>query len=313
MHRCSARFAFVSFAALIAGCAQSVASGAVKTEALPADGGDVGKSYAEFASAVAANDKARLAKFAAPDVADKGPSYFQMLGDMSARKPIGGRRQGDHATLFLQIAGSGNGNSFELWNAKLAQPNWQFENPFSSRIAISYPARPYHDCSKRAEFPCGVTTAPDSIVSGSVTLTKFDSDLYKTAPVFALFDGFAVRMFEGEGKEPKSTRIYLSSMGILPQTVTDTDLSPGTVRNALTAALLDVDVAANGKLAQAAFWQANQVKKSEIKEGIAIESNDGKRIRGRVKTSTDSMAIDVYFDIATASGCHSDDSDTCNW
>lgn len=303
----------VSVAALvvcIAACAQHSAE-PQKTEVLPADGGDLGKTYAEYAKAVDAGDKAQILKFSNPELADKGVAFFQFTGKLGTGQPIGGRQQGDRATLFVRAPTSTAQENFvSLRNATHAGSGWQFDSPLQQATA-GYGNKPFYDCSKTAEFPCGILTAPDSIVSGTILLHKYDTFVHKTAPIFVMFDGFAVRRFDEDGKTPKGTRLFLSSMGIIPEVITnDHNKDMSSVRLTLTAPLLDLDVAPDGKSAHARLTDQGTLKKIDIKDGLTIEVNDGKRIRGRLNTDIkDLAAFNLYFDMATASVCHAQSSD----
>jgi hypothetical protein len=79
----------------------------------------------------------------------------------------------------------------------------------------------------------------------------------------------------------------------------------------LSAPFLRLDVAADGKTAHAELWDHNTRKQAGITEDLTIESSDGNRIRGRLKTDLKELAkIDLYFDLATASMCYTD-GDKC--
>lgn len=289
----------ILLAACLSAFAQSPA-GPTMTTMLPADGGDLGKAYIEFASAVDAGDAARIANLADSAVGDKEAAFFQAFGKLSPRKPIGGRRQGDRATLFLQTAMDKGGGSYELWNATHTSAGWHFDSP-ENVVNFSIPNAGL-DCKTKAEFPCAVSTAPDSIVSGTVLPHKYDSYLYKKAPEFRMFDGFAVRVFDGNDKMPKVTTVFLSSMGIMPGMLTREVDEPNSVRYKLTMALLRLDVAADGKSAHVEFWNQNTRKQADVTSGLTIEAADGKRIRGRLKADVKELAnFDLYFDIGTAS------------
>lgn len=303
-------FGLAALVVCIAACAQHSA-GPQKTDVLPADGGDLGKAFAEYAKAVDAGDKAQILKLSSPELADKGVGYFQAMGKLGASQPIGGRQQGDRATLFLRAPTSNAQQTYaSLWNATHAASGWQLDSPLE-QVTVAYSSKPFYDCSKTAEFPCAITTAPDSIVSGTLSLNKYDTFVHKTAPVYVMFDGFAVRMFEENGKTPKSTRVFLSSTGVVPEMITsDHNKDVSSIRLILTAALLDLDVAPDGKSAHARYSKQGTVLNADIKDGLTIESNDGKRIRGRLNTDIkDVAAFNLYFDVATASVCHANSSD----
>lgn len=305
-------YAIAALVAGIAACAQH-STGPQKTQVLPADGGDLGKAYAEYAKAVDAGDKAQILKLSNPELADESVGFFQAMGKMGASQPMGGRQQGDRATLFLRAPTSDGQQTFaSLRNATRAGSGWQFDNPLE-QVTAKYASKPFYDCSKTAEFPCAIATAPDSVVSGTIVLHKYETFLHKTAPVYVMFDGFAVRMFDENAKTPKSTRVFLSSMGIVPEMIaSDNNEDVSNVRLTLTAALLDLDVAPDGKSAHASYSKQGTLLEADIKDGLTIESNDGKRVRGRLNTDIKDMAaFNLYFDVATASVCHAQSSD-CN-
>jgi hypothetical protein len=288
---------FVLVAIILAACGHP-AAGPVKTEVLPADGGEVGKAFVEYVNAVARGDKTQIAKLSLSEPKNSDADYFKFL--LSNDHAFGGRQQGDYATLFLQAAVSEKENGVATWNAMRTNGVWQFETPWNA-IPLSYSPKPFHDCATYLQFPCAVITAPDSVVTGTVVLHAYDTDVYEKAPEFSMLDGFAVRMV-GENKESMGTRIYLSAMGIIPETLTNYQTDADSIRYQLRGPLLDLTLGADGKTAKATLWNKNEEKKADVQGGVTIESNDGKRIRGRVKTDIkDVMAIDVYFDLAVAS------------
>lgn len=273
---------------------------AMKTEALPPDGGEVGQAYAEFASAVDAGDQARIARYVDSALADKGPAFLQAFGKLVPRKPIGGRRQGDRATLFLQTAVEKGGGPYQLWNATLTPAGWHFDGP-EDVVPFGIPD-PGLDCKGKTKFPCATSTAPDSIVSGGLVLNKYDTFVFKKAPAFRLLDGFAVRNVDEDSKALKSTTIFLSSTGIMPGMLTREVDDPNSVRYKLTSGLLRLDVAADGKSAHVEFWDHNSRKQGDVSAGLSIDTADGKRIRGALKADiTDMAKVDVVFDLGTAS------------
>jgi len=76
-----------------------------KTEALPADGGEVGNAYRELIAAYQAVDSARVNRLfdhsgSDPTPVDKARAD-SVLPDMLKVHPSGGLRLGDRATLFL--------------------------------------------------------------------------------------------------------------------------------------------------------------------------------------------------------------------
>ena len=273
---------------------------ATNTEELPSDGGEVGKAYAEFASAVDAGDEARIAKYVDSALADKGPAYLQAFGKLVGRKPIGGRRQGDRATLFLQTAVLKSGNSYELRNATRTPAGWHFDGPMDV-VPFGIPD-PGLDCNGKTKFPCALSTAPDSIVSGGLVLNKYDTFLFKKAPAVRLLDGFAVRNVDEDSKALTSTTIFLSSTGIMPGMLTREVGDSDSVRYKLTTGLLRLDVAADRKSAHVEFWDHNSRTQGDVTAGLSIDTAGGKRIRGALKADVKDVAkIDVMFDLGTAS------------
>ena len=285
------------FAACLVACAQSSA-GPAKTEVLPADGGEIGKAYTEFASAVDAGDTARISKLMDPDEADSKLSVLQAFGKLSPNKPVGGRRQGDHATLFLQI---GEG-AYKFANARHGATGWMFDSPIKQLpVGIEGDER---DCSAKADFPCALITAPDAIVSGSVTLNKYDTFIYNKPPTFWMLDGFAVRELDDDGKTLKRTSLFMSSMGIMPGIFTHATggNDPSDTRYTLAFGLVRMKVAPDGKSADIEIWNGGTEKTTKVADGLTIEVADGKRMRGRLVTDVKDVAkFDLYFDIATAS------------
>jgi len=273
---------------------------AMKTEALPPDGGELGKAYAEFASAVDAGDEAGIARYVDSAVADKGPAFLQAFGKLVPRKPIGGRRQGNRATLFLQIAVEKRGGSYQLWNATRTPAGWHFDDPVDV-VPFGIPD-PGLDCNGKTKFPCALSTAPDSIVSGGLVLNKYDTFLFKKAPAVRLLDGFAVRNVDEDSKALTSTTIFLSSTGIMPGMLTREVGDSDSVRYKLTTGLLRLDVAADRKSAHVEFWDHNSRTQGDVTAGLSIDTAGGKRIRGALKADVKDVAkIDVMFDLGTAS------------
>ena len=285
------------FAACLAACAQSSA-GPTKTEVLSADGGELGKAYIEFASAVDAGDTARISKLINPDDADSKLAVLQAFGKLSSNKPVGGRRQGDHATLFLQTGE----HAYEFVNATHGATGWLFDSPIKQLpVGIEGDER---DCTAKTEYPCALITAPDAVVSGSVTLNKYDTFVYKKPPTFSMLDGFAVRELNDDGKTLKHTSLFISSMGIMPGMFTHATGgdAPSDVRYTLAFGLVRMDVAPDGKSANIEIWNGGSEKTANVADGLTIEVADGKRIRGRLITDVKDVAkFNLYFDIATVS------------
>lgn len=284
------------FAMCLVACAQSSA-GPTKTEVLPADGGELGKAYVEFASAVDAGDTARIGKLINPDDADSKLAVLQAFGKLGSSKPVGGRRQGDHATLFLQTGE----HAYEFVNATHGATGWLFDSPMKQLpVGIEGDER---DCAGKTEYPCALITAPDAVVSGSVTLNKYDTFVYKKAPAFSMLDGFAVRELD-DGKTLKHTSLFISSMGIMPGMFTHAAGSdaPNDVRYRLAFGLVKMDVAPDGKSANIEIWDGGSEKTAKVADGLTIEVADGKRIRGRLIADVKDVArFNLYFDIATVS------------
>ncbi len=273
---------------------------AMKTEALPSDGGELGKAYAGFARAVDAGDQARISRYVDSAVAEKGPAFLQAFGKLVPRKPVGGRRQGDRGTLFLQTAAKKGGGSYQSWNATLTPAGWHFDGP-EDVVAFEIP-EPGLDCKGKTKFPCATSTAPDSIVSGGLVLNRYDTFVFKKAPAYRFLDGFAVRNVDEDSKALKSTTIFLSTTGIMPGMLTREIDDPDSVRYKLTTGLLRLDVAADGRSAHVEFWDHGSRKQGEVGAGLSIDNADGTRIRGALKADVKDMAkVDVVFDVGAAS------------
>jgi len=74
-----------------------------KTEVLPADGGDLGKAFLVLQNALKTADKAVAAKLLDPNswhLDNKEPGWFEPFSErLSQYRAVGGKRQGDRATL----------------------------------------------------------------------------------------------------------------------------------------------------------------------------------------------------------------------
>jgi hypothetical protein len=270
-----------------------------KTEALAADGGDLGKAFADLASAFKAADKTRAAKVldtAHWDLNSKQPSWFaQLNGQLSDFQPSGGRRQGNRATLFV----TSKSGYYGMLNATFAG-GWRFDSPTPTGSSLSGSAR---DCkASPAQFPCGTASAPDAQVSGTVQSHMTDPDTKKPMPPVAILDGLAVRMVDDK-KALQSTWVVLSGTGINPQMVARAE-DPDQIAGWLGYPVLKLSIAASGRSAKAEFYNGYSRQEFELSTGLTVDRQAPNRIRGTLKSDVkDVAAFDLTFDIGTASGC----------
>jgi hypothetical protein len=277
---------------------------APKVEVLPEDGGEIGKLYAELNGAYAAGDKDRAAKLLAPPQNDLSNYTGTDLKQFSSSdwKAAGGRRYGDHATLFLI-----KDDVYWVINAIRGADGWRFASLYSFDTEIIPRDANKHDCSEM-RFPCGIATAPDSQVSGTVQTHRENPNSNVISNV--LFDGFAVRMLDAKTHALRFTRILLTGTGINPRGIEQTVGLDGMTWNRRTPAVL-LDVKADGKTALLAFIDQdsaptlNDLPFVELNDGFSIDnSGTPNRIRGHLKTDIkDVAAFDVNFDLSSASQC----------
>ena len=290
--------------ALLCAACSSGAAPAAKTEVLPADGGDLGKAYADLASAFKAADKARAAKLLDPQawhLDNKDASWFaQFVSQIQDNHPVGGRRQADRATLFVVNTQP----YYAMMNATHTASGWQFDSPLATGSGFSDAPR---DCAASpTRFPCGAKSAPDAQVSGSVQSHKSNPLSNGASTPKVLFDGLAVRMLDGETKKPKFTRLLLSGTGINPQMVALSG-DVGSVKGWLIYPMLMLDIAPDGKSAKLEYFDGFSQQKLDVTDGLSIDPNTPNRIRGHLKTDAKDLAqFDVAFDLGTASDCVED-------
>lgn len=285
---------------LCAACG-STAAPPEKTEVLPADGGDLGKAYTDLVAAFKAGDKANAAKTLDTVVWNldtKQPSWFaQFVPGMQDNHPVGGRRQGDRATLFVV-------NSqpyYAMMNATHAADGWKFDSPVASGSSFGDPPR---DCAATPKrFPCGATSAPDARVSGHVLSHAAQPMDPASARPVTLIDGVAVRMLDDQSKQLKFTRLLLSGTGINPQMLALSG-NVGVVKGWLTYPLVTLDVSPDGKSAKLDYYNGSARKTLDVTNGLTIDTTTPERMRGHLKTdATDVAQFDLTFDIATTSEC----------
>lgn len=285
-------------------CSGSGATSAAKTEVLPADGGDLGKAFADLTSALAAGDKARAGKLLDPNswhMDNKQPDFLvEISKQLSDYRPTGGKRQGDRATLFVVTPQP----YYAMLDATHTGGGWQFDSPLPTGTSFSDPPR---DCAALpSRFPCAASSAPDAQVSGSVLSHRPPDPLSGAAKPVVLMDGIAVRMLDGESKALKSTKLILSAKGINPKMLALSD-EPGSVTNWLNYPLLTLNVAADNKSAKAVYFDGYSHKDIDVRDGLSIDAvtpGTPNRIRGHLKTDIKDVAqFDITFDLGTASDC----------
>lgn len=285
------RFSWLAIAAvLFAACS---APPQQKTELLPSDGGDLGKAFAELQTALAAGDDAHADKLLDPKwhVGGDGPSYSALLKDL---KPTGGKRQGDRATLFLL------GDRYAAINATRGTNGWFFDLP----TPMFFSADEKSDCTASPQrFPCGVTSAPDSQVSGRATEQYVAMSGEKKTVEMPLFDGFAVREVSVGKKAPLWTRLILSQTAVDPQVLARSG-SPRSVTGDSVCVILDI--APDGKSAHG-IYKSNTGYTGRLEfdvkegEGLSLDIGQPKRLRGHVTADIKGVKVDVTFDVGIAS------------
>lgn len=301
------RFTCIALIAAIASACAGAGGPPPKTELLPADGGELGKAFADLQSALTAVDKVRVGKLLDPDawhVDNKEPSWFTQLVDVvKDYKPTGGKRQGDRATLFVV-----HDNYYAMMNATHAANGWQFDSPLPTGSSTNEK----RDCATAPQrFPCGATSAPDSQVSGTASEPKISllSNEKKILQV-SLIDGFAVRMLKHRTKVPVSTRLVLSGTGVNPQLLALSG-DPGGVQMWLGAHVLTLDIATDGKSAHGKYDSGMGRREFDVKDskdgGLSLDTSQPNRLRGHVTADVkDAGKLDVTFDVGTASECIDD-------
>lgn len=289
-------FALGSVAALLVAAAQP--AGPARTGELPGDGGDLGKAYVELAAAMKAGDKERAGRLLDPlrwHLADKQKSWFAMFDYMDKQRPAGGRIQGDRATLFL-VQTAGNPLEFRYLSATRAAGGWQFDAP--TDFGSSFSGSETRDCAASKVFPCGARTAPDSLVTGTITPRQ---PAPGTPAGYRVIDGLAVRMVDDK-KHPVGTRVLLSIHGIYPQAVALSG-DPEEVKGWLGWPVLLLDIAPSGNSGKLEYYDGFSRKTFDIAKGLTVEAGSPDRIRGQLKAALETVAFDLRFDLAAATSC----------
>ncbi|MFI5120001.1 MAG: hypothetical protein ACHQM4_06280 [Thermoanaerobaculia bacterium] len=281
--------------------ASANAAGPVKTEVLPATGGDLGKAYVELAAAMKAGDKDRAGRLLDPrhwHLADKQKSWFGMFAYLEEMQPAGGRLQGDRGTLFLANK-AGNPLEYRFLSATRTSRGWQFDSP--TTFGSSFSKGEARDCKTSRVFPCGARTAPDSVVSGTITPRNPDPNLPAS---YRVIDGLAVQMVGAPGATPTSTRVLLSIHGITPEAVALSG-DPDEVKGWLAWPVVSLDIAKGGGSARLDSYDGMSRRSFEIATGLTLEAAAPDRVRGQLKTEIEKVVFDLYFDLAAGSSCRS--------
>jgi hypothetical protein len=289
-------FALGCCAAVLAGLANAAGPG--KTEILPANGGDLGKAYLDLAAAMKAGDKERAGRLLDPrawHLADKQKSWFLMFAEMDKSRPAGGRLQGDRGTLFL--SSPGNPLEFRYMSATRTSGGWQFDSP--ATLGSSFSKSEARDCKTSRKFPCGVKTAPDSVVSGTIVPRSPAPDM----PLkYQVIDGMAVPLVTEKGGAPAGTRVILSIHGINPEAVA-LNGDPEEVSGWLGWPVISLEVGRDGKTAKMEYYDGMSRRSFDIAKGLTVETTAPGRIRGQLKTEIEKIVFDVSFDLAATSSC----------
>lgn len=293
---------------------QEDAVSTAKMEVLPPDGGELGKAYLELIEVLKTADKVKVEKLLEPryvHLLDQAPSLFEdYYDDFSTYKKevVGGRRQGNRATLFLFGLSLSKSKTYSFINATYNKDGWQFDTPTPRG---SYPFTEWDqftgNCQKNPNlFPCAVMTGPDSQVSG--TIHSYETYRNTNTPIrtAVLLDGFAVKLIDPKTKSLKSIQVILSPTGINPEMVARCAL-PADVIERLGESTLTLDVTPDGKSAKLEYvtddgdWR----KKFDINNSeLNIDTSTPNRIRGHLKLDEkDAAKFNVKFDIGTVSDC----------
>lgn len=304
LKRTAPRLGFAPLAFLIAACCSAGPVPDGTTEVLPADGGELGRAFADLTASFKAADKVRAAKLLDPTawhLENKQASWFAQIGGQLAEyKPVGGRRQGDRATLFVVTPQP----YYAMMNASHVATGWQFDSPIPFGSSLNPSGR---DCkSSPTRFPCGAASAPDARVSGTVQSHLIDPETKSPLRPVVLIDGLAVRRVDEETKVLKSTWIVLSATGINPRMVA-LSADPDEVKGWLGHPVLTLDVAPDGKSATVEYSDGYSPKSFVVSDGLSIDTSVPHRIRGRLKTDAKAVAsFDITFDISTGCDCLAD-------
>lgn len=288
----------------VAPCAtaqKTSAVGPVRTETLPATGGDLGKAYMDLAAAMKAADKERAGRLLDPrawHLADKQKSWFGMFAEMDKSRPAGGRVQGDRGTLFL--SNPENPLEFRFVSATRTSAGWQFDSP--ATLGSSFSRSEMRDCKASKVFPCGAKTALDGAVTGTIVPRSPAPDM----PVkYRVIDGLAVAMVAAPGGAPAGTRVLLSIHGINPEAVALSG-DPDEVKGWLGWPVISLDVAKGGKAAKLDYYDGISRKSVDITKGLTFDASAPGRARGELKTEVEGVAFDVRFDLAVTNSCQTD-------
>ncbi|OQX06200.1 MAG: hypothetical protein BWK76_26520 [Desulfobulbaceae bacterium A2] len=293
------RLAFVAL--LFVACPRAGAAPGGTTEALPADGGELGKAMIELKQAFQAADKARAAKLLDPGawhLDSKESGWFARISEQLAKfSPVGGRRQGDRATLFV----ADQQPYYAMLNATRSSGAWVFDSPIPVGSRLDPSGR---DCSVLpTRFPCAATSAPDAQVAGTLQSYRVDPETKARFRPAAVLDGLAVRMVDPQTQELKSTLIVLSGTGINPAMV-GLSSEPDQVSGWLKSPVLVLEVAPDGKRAAVKYADGISPQSFEVTSGLRIDTQTPNRVRGELKTDQQGVAqFDIIFDIGTLSDC----------
>lgn len=271
-----------------------------KTEALPADGGEVGKAYNELIAAYQTVDSERANRLveqygSTPSPLEKKDADYA-LKDMLKVHPTGGVRQGDRATLFLD-----GGNWHGYYSASHVGDAWVFDS--SNPSVWEETPRDVVDCRTGKYFPCGTKTFPDTQVWGS-------SKVYRDAPNNnmipsgdVMIDGYGVRLLDPQTKALKYTQIVLANEGF-GQHALAIQVGPDGVTGFGPVFLR---IAPDNKTAKLIFLNATpdgEHPETDATPGLTLDTSTPHRMRGHLKLDATGMAqFDLNFDVDTASEC----------
>ena len=222
-----------------------------------------------------------------------------MFADMDKSQPAGGRVQGDRGTLFVTSA-VGNPLEFRFLSATRTSSGWRFDSP--TTLGSSFSKSEARDCRTSKVFPCGSTTAPDSVVTGTITPRSPAPDMPAT---YRVIDGLAAHMAAAPGAAPASTRVLLSGHGINPEAVALSG-DPEEVSRWLGWPVIGLEIAKDGKTAKMEYYDGMSRRSFDVAKGLTVDSTAPGRIRGQLKTEIEKIVFDVSFDLAAASSCKSD-------
>ena len=285
-----------ALAVAIAGCTASAGSGT--TEKIADDGGDLGKAWLDLNAAMEKGDAqaaSALLDGKRWNLANKKPSWFQQFADGEPGKPMGGRRNGDRATLFLDNSDA-DGSRFEYRHvgATWSGSSWVFDGPMT--LGSSFSPSDKRDCAETPDvFPCGVETGQ---VSGTIKLAAPGED---DPAQYVLLDGFAARKVPTAGGATTTTEVVLSTQGINPAALAMSS-DPDHVYGWLGWPVMKLAVAPDGKSAEVEYYGGGPRKKMTVTDGLTIDASAPGRMKGTLKTDVPDVGhVDVAFDLSTAS------------